>query len=392
MKPVHITNQVQGMPPHEAEDLWQKIEGYAAYSFNKSHSVAYSLLSYQSMWLKVNHSAEFYAAALSILDEDKLPAIVKEAEASGVFIVPPDVNLSTNRFEIAWDSQRGQKILVTPFNRLKGLSDSTAKAIMEARSRVGTFTSKEHFVSSVEKRKVNAKHVTVLDTVGAFANIEGGSLPARHPDRVRDQIALMPGLVSAIVKADRAITMNRPITQLLAIVMRDAKECDKCSLKGGIHPLPRLGSQPKFVVVFDSPNFKEEKEGQLMVGDGAAAIRAALGKAYLDLNSAYWTTLVKSPKAAGEKFLANDQISACSAYLERELEILNPPVIVTMGTAATRYFLPEVRGSEAVGQAVFNAKRNATIVVGFNPGQLFHDPSKQATLDAVFAKVAEIVN
>ncbi len=70
MKITSVVEESNGLTHERAEEIWNMFEKSGAYAFNKSHSVAYSLISYQSMWLKTHYPAEFFAAALSILGED----------------------------------------------------------------------------------------------------------------------------------------------------------------------------------------------------------------------------------------------------------------------------------------------------------------------------------
>lgn len=71
MKITGVVEESNGLTHERAEEIWNMFEKSGAYAFNKSHSVAYSLISYQSMWLKTHYPAEFFAAALTILGEDK---------------------------------------------------------------------------------------------------------------------------------------------------------------------------------------------------------------------------------------------------------------------------------------------------------------------------------
>lgn len=100
MKITSVVEESNGLTHERAEEIWNMFEKSGAYAFNKSHSVAYSLISYQSMWLKTHYPAEFFAAALTILGEDKHRGLVKDALTYGIRVLPPDVNVSSNRIEI----------------------------------------------------------------------------------------------------------------------------------------------------------------------------------------------------------------------------------------------------------------------------------------------------
>lgn len=80
-----------GVDERWAGRLFDTIEGFAGYGFNKSHSVEYTLVSYQVMWLKTYHAIEFYAAALSLLDEDKLSHLIRDAKLEGIDVSTPEL-------------------------------------------------------------------------------------------------------------------------------------------------------------------------------------------------------------------------------------------------------------------------------------------------------------
>lgn len=375
----------------QAELLFDKIEKFAGYGFNKSHAVEYSIISYWSMWLKTHYAPEFYAASLSVAKEEKLPQIVDDAQKSNVFVIPPNINESGMDFLIGYDAKREQTILYTPFNRLKGLSDNTTRAILAARDGRGKFTSKEDFLLSVNKTKCNKRHQDVLDRTGAFSEIEPGQIPARHPDRLKDQMELMPGLITESIKADRDIVVSKAIKMQVVALMEEVRGCGNCSLKGGVHPITTLGKKPKFFVVTDSPNWSEEQGGKMMVGKASKNLKSAISTAGLGAGNGYYTSLVKSPKS--EKQLTNEQINGCSGYLSREIEILKPAVIVALGSATIRYFVPDAKGGimDLTGKVVFVPELDASVVFGINPMMVCFDPGKQNDLDETFEKVRELL-
>ncbi|CCG43329.1 DNA polymerase III subunit alpha [Magnetospirillum molischianum] len=377
-----------GMSEEEAGRLFDQIEVFAGYAFNKSHSVEYTLISYISMWLKTYYPAEFYAAALTVQSqstsqdrENKLASLLKDAGKNGIEVIAPDINVSSDRFEILNDA-----ILCIPFNALKGISDNTAGAILKARES-GPFKDVDDFLARVEKRKCNIRHQDILRRVGAFARIEPGSLPANHPDRLKDQMELMPGLVSRNIKADRDIDMGAATVEAIKELVREYRAVDD-----GIHPKPFLGKRSKFMVIADAPNWAEEKHDQITAGDGFAYVEEAMTAAGLVKSDGYWTTLVKAPKR--EKQLTNDEINTYVPFLHREIEILKPPVIVCLGSAVAKHFLGALKGGimDHAGKVIFDPTLDASIVVGINPGMIKFDPAKQTVLNDVFKSVADMVS
>lgn len=370
-----------------AGSLFEKIAGFAGYGFNKSHSIEYTLISYQSMYLKTYYPAEFYAAALSILDDDKLNAIVRDAKRAGIDISVPDINISTNRFEIATSAR-----LVTPFNRIKGISSRTGDAILAARS-AGPFKDKADFLARVERQKCNVKHQKLLDDVGAFSRIELGQPPADDPTRILPQIELLPGLVISTVPVNRDLDASKLSREMVSDVINACRTAygPTAPVPDGVIVSPKFGKDARFVVVMDAPSKDEEDAGVMGPSNAAEAIKDALALHGLAFDDMYWTALIKRPKQG--KQVMPDEIAKYAPFLERELEQIGSPIIVTLGTAATRYFLPDFKGkaSDAAGQIHYDKTRDTNIVVGFNPNEIHFDPDKLENLVEVFASVVDLL-
>lgn len=381
-----------GLDERVADELFTQIEKFAGYAFNKSHSVAYTLISYMTMWLKVYHPEAFFAACLTILGDEKLQGLTKDAQEHGINIVPPDINASSDRFEPGFDKLRGQKILYAPFQSIKGLSEAGAKAILEAKAAHGKpFATRPEFLALVNKRVVNVRIQGALEKVGAFASIEPGTLDPRHPDRLRDQKELLPGIILSNVKADREIEVDAKVAHELAAVSADCAACSACPMSGYIHPSPSCGKKPKMMIITDMPNWKEEEKEVMGAGDGGKILKAALEANGFKMGDIYLTSLVKARKPKEMDF-ENSMINGCSGFLKREIEILNPPVIVALGSKTIRHLLPDVKGGweELCGKTHYLPSHDTTIICGLNPMQIIFDESKQRLLDEVFAQVAEI--
>lgn len=397
-----------GMEVGPAGELFDKIEAFAGYGFNRSHAVEYSIISYWCLWARIRYPAEYFAACLSIVNDDKVASLVAEAREYGIEILPPDVNLSSDRFTIPDD-----KHLLAPFSKVMGISENTARRIVELRAGACglTLNAKGKMVSDMVVKgrwdtveefratcgqvgsKVNVRVVGNLVAVGATAGIDPSELTARHPDRRKAQTELMPGLVLDAVKADRTTDVTDKFVRAKVIhIIQDYRVCGGCDLAGQPHPQIRMKSNVKFMVVADCPSWQEEKQDKLMEGDAAAHVRNAIKAAGLSPGDGYYTTLVKAKKS--DKFLTNAQINGCAGFLDRELELIRPPVIVLLGSASIKRFLPGLKGgtAELAGKAIFDSKLDASLVCGINAQQLAFDPSKIEILEDVFKKVAMIVN
>lgn len=380
-----------GMDAGTSGELFDKIEAFAGYGFNRSHAVEYSVISYWTMWLRVRYPAEYFAACLSIVGDDKISGLVTDAREYGIEVLPPDINRSTDRFTIPDD-----KHLLAPFGKVKGISDNTARRIVELRDGAGgRFDDMDAFLAATTAKgsKVNSKVRENLDKVGALVPLQSGVKPARDMSRRKDQTELMPGLIIDAIKADRTTDAKEPFVKSKLIhIIQDTRGCEACDLAGQPHPAARFGATVKFMVVSDCPNWQEEKADKLLEGDSADYLKIAIKAADLKPSDGYFTTLVKAKK--NDKFLSNGQINGCAQFLNRELEIVKPAVIVALGSASIKRFVPGHKGGtqELVGKVIYDPKLDASIVCGINPQQIYHDPNKAEVLAAVFARVADIIS
>lgn len=376
------------IPEQQAEDLFEKIAGFAGYGFNASHATAYTLISYQAMWLKTYHSVEFYAAALSLLKEDKLPGLIRDAKMLGIDVSMPDINISTDRFEIATDVR-----LVIPLQRIKGLSERATQEIINARKAGGPFKDKADFVSRVVRRIVNARVQDALDRVGAFARIEPGQLPANDPSRVKDQIELIPGLIAAHVPINREMHRDKLTKEAIGEVIYEyrANHGPGSGQADGMPVKPSFGKEAEFVIISDAPNGEEEQVGMMGWSQSNGAVIEAMAEVSLQREHAYWTSLIKRPKRG--KQVTPEEVATYLPYLKRELEILEPPIIVLLGSQTVRTFIPDFKGkaSDSAGKVVYSKEYDANLVIGFSPGEIWHDPDKQQNMNEVFAAVATLL-
>jgi DNA polymerase III subunit alpha len=370
-----------------AEDLFDDIAKFAGYGFNRSHSVEYALISFQVMWLKTHYPVEFFAAALTLMKEDNLPGLLRDAAKLGITVDMPDVNHSTERFEIVTDTR-----LVIPFTRIKGIGERTAVAIVQERKANGPFRSKADFEARVRGRNCNVGHMTKLDTVGAFATIEPSQKPTTHPDRIKEQRDLIPGLVSAIVPVNHEMHKDKASKVKIIELCKDWQANHGPNGDGDGFPVKTvIGKTMRFMVVTDAPTNGEERDGMLTSGQSFMSIQTALDEAGLGRRDAYWTALIKRTKKG--KQITPDEIQRYEPYLAQELEILKPPVIVLLGSTAVRHFIPDFKGkaSDSAGEVVYCEGLDANFVIGFSPGEIYHAPEKQEDLNRVFARVAEIL-
>jgi DNA polymerase-3 subunit alpha len=158
----------KGIPAEKADEIFDDMEKFAGYGFNKSHAAAYSLLAYHTAWLKVHFTAEFYAANMTIEmdDTDKLKVLLNDAKLFNIAFDPPDVNRGTYRFEPV-----SSKLVRYGLGAIKGTGQGAIEAIVEAREAGSLFHSFFDFCARVDRKRVNKRVVEALIKAGAFDSL-----------------------------------------------------------------------------------------------------------------------------------------------------------------------------------------------------------------------------
>ncbi len=180
------------IPAEKAKYIFELLEKFAGYGFNKSHSAAYGLISYQTAWLKAHHRAEFMAALMSIEADntDKVLLYIRDCQKAGLEILPPDVNYSLAAFDVPADNRRCVRY---GLGAVKNVGWAAVQAIVDAReAKGGAFEDFSHFLDSVDLSKLNKRVLEHLVKAGAF---DWTGLP---------RAAMFDGLDGAIRVAQRA--------------------------------------------------------------------------------------------------------------------------------------------------------------------------------------------
>ncbi|RZJ26766.1 MAG: DNA polymerase III subunit alpha, partial [Haliea sp.] len=154
----------------KADEIFDLMEKFAGYGFNKSHAAAYSLLAYHTGWLKVHYTAEFFCANMTVEmdDTDKLKVLFEDAVKNfGMSFEPPDVNRGHYRFEPISD-----KAIRYGLGAVKGTGQQAIEAIVKAREEGGPFKSLFDFCARVDRTRLNKRTVEALIKAGAFDSLQ----------------------------------------------------------------------------------------------------------------------------------------------------------------------------------------------------------------------------
>ncbi len=165
----------RGITERKANELFDLIDKFAGYGFNKSHAAAYALVAYHTAWLKAHYPAEFFAASMSfdMHQTDKLALFVEDIRRSGLACLQPDVNASEAAFSV--EEHDGALAVRYALGALKGVGEKAMEFLVEERKSAGPFASLENFANRIDPKLLNRRQVESLAAAGGFDTI--------NPDR-----------------------------------------------------------------------------------------------------------------------------------------------------------------------------------------------------------------
>ena len=236
---VQGAKEKHGIDKHKAEEVFSIMEKFAQYGFNRSHSAAYSVVAYQTGYLKANYPAEYMAAVLThnMNNSDKVTLFMDECKQQRIKVLGPDVNESSYYFGV---NKQGQ--IRFGLGAIKGTGESAVASIIEERKQGGPYTGIFDFVRRSNLRAVNKKTLESMAMAGAFDCFEG-----LHR---RQYLYAEPGDTHLIEKATR-----------YAVTLQQEEQAAQVSLFGGAQgleiPLPKVADCEPYS---DIEQLKIEKE------------------------------------------------------------------------------------------------------------------------------------
>jgi DNA polymerase-3 subunit alpha len=164
-----------GVKKDEAVYIFELVDKFAGYGFNKSHAAAYALVSYHTAYMKANFREEFLAASMTLdaANTDKLAMFAAEARKSGIRVLPPCVNDSDVEF-LAEAPKKGEEhgAIRYALAALKNIGASAVETIVESRDQKGRYTSLADFAARINTKAINKRALETLSAAGAFDGLE----------------------------------------------------------------------------------------------------------------------------------------------------------------------------------------------------------------------------
>ena len=164
----------RGVPQRKAADIFELVNKFAGYGFNKSHAAAYALVAYQTAYLKANFPVEFMAATMSyeMGNTDKLNYFRQELQRLGIAFLPPDINASRVDFAVERTAEAASAIRYG-LAAVKNVGAAAMTSIVREREENGPFISLSDFAQRIDARLINKRQVENLACAGAFDSLNG---------------------------------------------------------------------------------------------------------------------------------------------------------------------------------------------------------------------------
>ncbi len=321
----------RGVDKRTAENLADQIQTFGRYGFNRSHSAAYSLLSYQTAWLKCHYPAEFMAALLSsVLDKtDDVVKYIGECRDMArwvpdlddpLVVLPPDVNESGWKFTVTGPTQ-----IRFGLGAVRGVGSSAVRSIIKAREADGPFTSLFDFVNRIDVRALNKRAAEALiaagalDSFGVRAQLSGG-LDLAYSEAIRRQDDAEKGQGS-LFGGESEIPQSEP--QLPAVpewsdADRLAREKDALGFFISGHPLERFQDVVRAFEPVSSLNLQEFAGQSVDLPCVVTSVARQISKR----NGAEWGKIIV------EDFMGTATVLAFGEAWEKSKEILQQDAVV----------------------------------------------------------------
>ncbi len=260
----------------KANELFDTIDKFAGYGFNKSHAAAYALVAYQTAWLKAHHRAEFYAASMSfdMALTDKLGVFVEDMRRGGIDCLPPDINASHAYFTVEEGAVR------YALGALKGVGEKAMEALVDERERGGPFASLEDFAARIDPRILNRRQLESLAGAGAFDTLKpdrpavfaAAETILAHAASAHDQRESGQAGLFGVNSAEAApIRLSRDASWTVA--QRMAAERDAFGFYFSAHP---VDAQKHLLAAHKVKTFAEISEMRIAEGERLGATMACL--------------------------------------------------------------------------------------------------------------------
>lgn len=322
-----------------------------------SHAVAYTMLSFWSMYLKAHFPAEFFAAQLGNSSDERITLLSREAERCGIRIRLPDVNLSTDEYVIDEDGA-----IVPPLGIVKGIGTKAVEEILRARSD-GAFLSEADFLSRVQKRQCNSRVHGALVRAGGFESL--GVREDREEERVKNFSELLPTYNNTPKLAKGGGNLN--LAELKSILTNSAVCASTAKRKYLMPVFPQNTAKPSIMII----NNPVKREYKHLTADSTKFLVTELKEVGILARDIYYTSPVKcffDPKGSPAQPTKECE-GKCTDYLRQEIVAVGPKIIVCFASSLVHLFTGDKKAkmSSLQGQVIYSKQFGCYVLFSCSP-------------------------
>jgi DNA polymerase III, alpha subunit len=194
-----------------ANHIFDYMEKFAGYGFNKSHAAAYALVAYQTAWLKAHYPAEFMSAVMTseMQNTDNVVFLIDDCRHNGLEVLPPSVNMSIYQFHAS-----DPKTIVYGLGAIKGVGEAAMQSVIESRQKEGPYKDLFDFCHRIDLKKINKRTLEALIRAGALdclaLNVRlMAQLPEAYKLQIRPVKTVKPASWTCLVKLKK-FNVNLP--------------------------------------------------------------------------------------------------------------------------------------------------------------------------------------
>jgi len=360
-----------------AKRLFGEMAEFAEYSFNKSHAVSYTLLSFWCGYLKAHYPLEFYAASLSFASEEKAIELIEEATFENFHVRMPDINISFQNYTV----QDGQ--ICAPLGTIKGVGEKAVNEILRVRKLLDppVYRSLEHFTDSIAKRICNIRIRERLVQAGAFE-----SLGVKESDKIERDKQLKEFLSIYVDLPMIPETGNKVNEGQYALFISKISECSKRNEKNLMRPKRFSNAAP--IMVINNP-VKSETEN--LKDRGTRHLLTIFKKFGLRQKLLYYTSVFKCHSDINKvpKFCQD----TCLEHLRDEINAVQPKLILCCSAQATQVFEPGKKKSKINNRILFNKEFDCYVFFSHSPQYAFYQMEKVGDVfEKNIKKISKMIN
>lgn len=269
----------KGIDKQTANEIFNYMEKFAGYGFNKSHAAAYALVSYQTAWLKCHYLAEYLAGTMSseLTNTDQLKIFVDDGIENGITFLPPSINESFYRF-----TPNNKKQIRYALGAIKGTGEGAVEAIVRARETGGAFTDLFDFCQRVDRQHLNRRTIEALVRAGAFDELNPNraqllaniGLAMENAEQVAAN-ANQGGLFDMVEDAIEPLQMEKVAPWSLAVKLAEEKQAMGFYFSG--HPFEPYADKVRALVSSKLATLKPSNNKQKVAGF-VTGVRYIMGK------------------------------------------------------------------------------------------------------------------